>query len=189
MSDLLLLALFPLLMAYAAASDLLSMTISNKVCLLLLVGFGIATAAGPSWSDRSGHVAAGFLLVLLVTFAMFAARLDRRRRRQARGGHLALARLGLQLESASGRHCSAALSPLFCRSSGLFRFPTFVAAGLAAEAPRTNAGVPYGIALAGAALVVYPDRRSGAAFNVRLKADTVRRYRFSRLGYVQLTIS
>ena len=38
-ADLARLILFPALMAFAASSDLLTMTISNRVSLLLVVGF------------------------------------------------------------------------------------------------------------------------------------------------------
>ena len=49
------------------------MTISNKVSLLLLVGFVVvAAASGLSWTELGLHLAAG-MLVLSVTFGMFAA--------------------------------------------------------------------------------------------------------------------
>ena len=38
------LLLFPSLMAFAAASDLLTMTISNRVSLLLIAGFAVLAA-------------------------------------------------------------------------------------------------------------------------------------------------
>ena len=48
--DLLRLFLFPALMAFAAASDLFTMTISNRVSLLLIVGFfGLAVLSGMGW--------------------------------------------------------------------------------------------------------------------------------------------
>src|SRR4051794_41751889 len=67
-----LLLLFPALMAYAAASDLLTMKIPNRVSLALGAGFFVfAAVAGLSLADVALHVAAG-ALVLAVCFAMFA---------------------------------------------------------------------------------------------------------------------
>ena len=62
-------ALFPLAMAYAAASDLLTMTISNKLALALLAGFAVmAPVVGMDWQVVALHVAAG-ALVLAFGFA------------------------------------------------------------------------------------------------------------------------
>jgi len=47
MLEVTILVLFPLLMAYAAASDLLTMTISNRVSMALVAGFvAVALASG-----------------------------------------------------------------------------------------------------------------------------------------------
>ena len=57
---LLLCVVFPFLMAYAAASDLLTMRISNRVTGLVFVGFLLyALVSGMDWSDLSRHLAAG----------------------------------------------------------------------------------------------------------------------------------
>jgi prepilin peptidase CpaA len=70
--DLARLSLFPALMAFAAASDLLTMTISNRVSLLLAAGFMVlAIAGGMGLHDMLLHAAAG-MLVLAVAFACFA---------------------------------------------------------------------------------------------------------------------
>jgi prepilin peptidase CpaA len=63
---------FPLLMAYAASSDLLTMRISNRL-VLLLIGFffAIALLAGLPFELMGMHVVAA-LLVLAVSFAFFA---------------------------------------------------------------------------------------------------------------------
>lgn len=66
------LVIFPFCMIYAAVSDLLSMTIANRVSLLLIVVFAIAAPlTGMEWQDIAMHfaVAAG---VLVVTFSLFA---------------------------------------------------------------------------------------------------------------------
>lgn len=70
--DLARLFLFPALVAFAAASDLLTMTISNRVSLLLLAGFLVlAPASGMALNDILLHLSAG-LVVLVVAFACFA---------------------------------------------------------------------------------------------------------------------
>jgi prepilin peptidase CpaA len=70
--DLARLLLFPALIAFAAASDLLTMTISNRVSLLLIAGFfAMAGLSGMPLQDIGMHVGAG-LTILVVAFACFA---------------------------------------------------------------------------------------------------------------------
>jgi len=69
--DILRLSLFPALMAFAAASDLFTMTISNRVSLALVAGFlALALLTGMAPYDILTHVAAG-AAVLAVAFACF----------------------------------------------------------------------------------------------------------------------
>ena len=57
------LMLFPALMAFAAASDLFTMTISNRVSLALIAGFlALALLGGMGWHDMLMHIAAGALV-------------------------------------------------------------------------------------------------------------------------------
>lgn len=68
-----LLVVFPAAMAYAAASDLVSMTISNRLCLLLIAAFALcAWSLGLGWQQTGWHLAAG-AVVLVVCFGLFAA--------------------------------------------------------------------------------------------------------------------
>ena len=83
--DLARLLLFPALMAFAAASDLLTMTISNRVSLALVAGFPVAggslrhgAARHPHASRRRRHRAGGRIRLL-------RHGLGRRRRRQDGG--------------------------------------------------------------------------------------------------------
>ena len=70
--DLSRLLLFPALMAFAAASDLFTMTISNRVSLALAAGFLVlAAASGMSAYDVMMHVGAG-AAVLVIGFGCFA---------------------------------------------------------------------------------------------------------------------
>src|ERR1700759_302512 len=66
------LMLFPALMAFAAASDLFTMTISNRVSLALAAGFLLlALPSGMGFYDILSHVGAG-ATVLTVAFGCFA---------------------------------------------------------------------------------------------------------------------
>jgi prepilin peptidase CpaA len=70
--DLALLMLFPALMAFAAASDLFTMTISNRISLALVAGFLVlAVMGGMGLHDMLMHLGAG-AAVLVVAFACFA---------------------------------------------------------------------------------------------------------------------
>lgn len=72
MLEALIFVVFPFCMVFAAVSDTLSMTIANRVALLLLVVFAVvAPLTGMGWVDYGWHFAAG-ALVLAVTFGMFA---------------------------------------------------------------------------------------------------------------------
>ncbi|MFT4277701.1 MAG: prepilin peptidase [Rhodopseudomonas sp.] len=71
-ADLLRISLFPALMAFAAVSDMLTMTISNRVSLLLIAGFVLlAPFSGFSAYDILAHLGAG-ATVLAVAFTCFA---------------------------------------------------------------------------------------------------------------------
>ena len=66
------LVIFPLCLAVSACSDMLTMTIPNRVSLLLMVSFPVvAVFAGLPWNDIFLHFAAG-LTVFVVVFALFA---------------------------------------------------------------------------------------------------------------------
>jgi prepilin peptidase CpaA len=70
--DIFRLLLFPALMAFAAASDLFTMTISNRVSLALVAGFLVlALFSGMGLHDMLSHVGAG-AAVLAVAFVCFA---------------------------------------------------------------------------------------------------------------------
>src|SRR5437868_11486168 len=66
------LMLFPALMAFAAASDIFTMSIPNRVSLALAAGFLVlAVASGMGAHDILMHVGAG-AIVLAIAFACFA---------------------------------------------------------------------------------------------------------------------
>ena len=71
-ADAIRLMLFPAMMAFAASSDLLTMTISNRVSLILVGGFfALALVSGMSAADMLSHVGAA-AIVLVVAFGFFA---------------------------------------------------------------------------------------------------------------------
>jgi prepilin peptidase CpaA len=151
------LALFPAMMAIAASSDLLSMTISNRVSLILVGGFfALAPVAGLGAYDVLSHVsAAGIVLVL--AFVLFA-------RGWIGGGDAKL--VAATVLWLGFDHL---LPYLLCASllGGaltvmLLQFRTAPLPAWLAQRPWVqrlhdhNSGIPYGIALAAAAVAVYP---------------------------------
>src|SRR5690242_10358039 len=152
------LLLFPAMMAFAASSDLLTMTISNRVSLILLAGFfALAAATGMDLNTLGLHVGAA-LAVFAVVFFMFA-------QGWIGGGDAKLAAatalwLGFdQLltyfiwASLFGGVLTFAIIRVRCMP-----LPTILAeAEWAQRLHRMDAGVPYGIALAASALLVYPE--------------------------------
>ena len=68
------LTLFPGIMAFAAASDLLTMTIANRLSILLIAGFVVlATLCGMTGAALITHLGAG-AAVLVAAFVCFAHR-------------------------------------------------------------------------------------------------------------------
>lgn len=63
---------FPFAMVFAAVSDMVSMTIANRVSVILVATFMIiAPLVGLSWPQYGMHLAAGAAL-LTITFALFS---------------------------------------------------------------------------------------------------------------------
>jgi prepilin peptidase CpaA len=156
-ADAIRLALFPAMMAFAASSDFLTLTISNRVSLILVGGFvALAVIGGVSAADALSHLAAG-CVVLVAAFSLFA-------RGIIGGGDAKLAAatalwLGfdhllpyLLYASLLGGALSVGL--IWFRMAPL---PDWLARhDWAQRLHGKDAGVPYGIALAAAALAVYP---------------------------------
>ncbi|KAF2992698.1 prepilin peptidase [Methylocystis sp. MJC1] len=151
------LIIFPTLMIFAAFSDLFTMTIPNRVSLILIVVyFALAAYIPLSWNTVAVHVSCG-LAVLALTFVLF-------QRGWVGGGDAKLASAtalwlgwenlldyGLIASIAGG---ALTLVILIMRWNEL---PNRLLAVkfIARLAEKTN-GVPYGIALAIAGLLIYP---------------------------------
>ena len=151
------LLLFPALMAFAASSDLLTMTISNWLSLLLASSFFLlALITGMSFGIIGMHLAAG-ALVLAVCFGFFAMG-------WIGGGDAKLAAataLWFGFEHLVDYMISASLlgGALTVLLLQFRKLPLPVALECQPWIQRLHAkggGVPYGIALAGAALAIYP---------------------------------
>lgn len=157
MADAIRLLLFPALMAFAASSDLLTMTISNRLSIALTAGFFLlALIAGMSLYAVGMHLAAA-AAVLGAAFVCFSQGwigggdaklaaatalwfgfdhlLDYLIYASLFGGALTLAILQFR---------KLPLPGVLMRQAWIMRLHD------------SSGGVPYGIALAAAALVVYP---------------------------------
>ena len=151
------LLIFPALMAFAASSDLFTMTISNRVTLALVAGFAILalmTGMPPQTMLEHGGAA---LVVLVIGFVLFT-------RGWIGGGDAKLA-AATALWLGWGHLFDYMLYASLLGgvlTLGLLQFrklalPSSIAAmGWVERLHRPEGGVPYGIALATAALLIYP---------------------------------
>ncbi len=151
-------ALFPLAMAFAALSDLFTMTISNKLSLALLAGFVILfPLTGADLSTFGMHFLAGGI-VLAATFACFAIGWI--------GGGDAKFASAIALWVGWSHVLDFVLtSAVFggALTIVLLVFRKRMVLPASAMSPEwlerlhdSRSGVPYGIALAAAAMMIYP---------------------------------
>jgi prepilin peptidase CpaA len=159
------LTLFPATMAFAASSDLFTMTIANRVSLVLVGGFFVlAVLTGMSPAAIGWHVGAG-AAVLVVGFGLFScgwvgggdAKLA-----AATALWFGFAHLLDYLLYASIFGGALTLVLIQFRMLPLPR--VFAGREWIERLHRTGGGVPYGIALAAAALLVYPHTEWLASF-------------------------
>lgn len=158
MLEIVILGLFPAAMAFAAASDLVSMTISNRVSLALIIGFFlVAWLTGMAWADIGRHLLAG-AVVLVVAFGFFA-------RGWIGGGDAKLAAstalwLGFShlMEYLLIASIAGGILTLLLLQLRTLPMPQVLARQQwIARLHNFETGIPYGIALAIAGLMVYPD--------------------------------
>ena len=155
--DLILLTIFPAAMAFAAATDLITMTVPNRIVLALVAGFFLAAPlAGLNWSDIGLHIAVG-CAALAVGFALFAPGWI------GGGDDKLFAATALWL----GPNFLIEYSLTAALIGGVLTLLILYMRRLPLPSPLndqswllklhdTKEGVPYGIALAAAGLLVYP---------------------------------
>jgi len=157
LTDAIRLLLFPALMAFAASSDLFTMTISNKLSLALAASFFLlVVVTGMGLAAIGMHLAAG-VLVLAIAFVLFT-------QGWIGGGDAKLAAVtalwfgfGYLLDFLIYASLLGGALTLL-----LIQFRKLPLPGLLARQRwimrlhDKAGGVPYGIALAAAALLVYP---------------------------------
>jgi prepilin peptidase CpaA len=157
LTDIIRLMLFPALMAFAASSDLLTMTISNRLSLALTASFFLLTLViGMSWPAFGMHLAAA-ALVLVFSFGFFSQ------------GWIGGGDAKLVAATALWFGFDYLLDYLIYASifGGVLTLVLIQFRKLPLPAPlarqpwilrlhETGGGIPYGIALAAAALTVYP---------------------------------
>jgi prepilin peptidase CpaA len=152
------LLLFPALMAFAASSDLLTMTISNRLSLALTAGFFVLTLfTGMSFAAIGMHLAAG-LLVLTVSFGFFS-------QGWIGGGDAKLAAatalwfgFGYLMDYLLYASLFGGALTLLLIQFRKLPLPAILARQeWVMRLHERGGGIPYGIALAAAALAVYPE--------------------------------
>jgi prepilin peptidase CpaA len=158
MMDVLLLTVFPAAMAFAAASDLFTMKVPNRIAIGLVVGFLLlAPMIGMGWTDIGIHVAAA-AAALLIGFCLFAFG-------WIGGGDAKLFAatclwLGPEMLLTYGvitALIGGALTFVLLVLRGVPLPAALTSQGWIVRLHNTKEGVPYGIALAAAGLLVYPD--------------------------------
>ncbi|MFM9851013.1 MAG: prepilin peptidase [Hyphomicrobiaceae bacterium] len=160
-----LLLTFPAIMAFAGSIDLLTMTIPNRVSLALVATFPLAAAfIGMEWTTFASHLGAGALM-LVVGIGMFA-------RGWLGGGDaklLAAAALWFGFEHLAGylllvAIAGGALSLLVLSYRNWVPPAWMLGQAWAMRLHDRKVGIPYGIALAAAALWIYPSTPWFAGF-------------------------
>ena len=158
---------FPLTMAFAAATDLLTMKIPNRLSAAVALGyFALALVAGRPLAEIGQHVLCGGA-VLVLTFALFSfgwigggdAKLAAATALWI--GWSPLADYGLSSAIAGG-----ALT-LLILAGRRFALPEFLQSqAWIARLHNAKTGIPYGIALALGGLIVYPQTQVWLALNM-----------------------
>ncbi|TAL82612.1 MAG: peptidase [Beijerinckiaceae bacterium] len=154
------LLVFPALMVFAAFSDLFTMTISNRISIVLVLVFVLLALALHVPLDEIGqHLLCG-LCVLALTFLFFAFR-------WIGGGDAKLAAatalwLGFDHLLDYGLYAALLGGALTVSILMMRRWPLpriLITQDWIARLHDDNNGVPYGIALAVAGLMLYPETR------------------------------
>ncbi|WP_127520293.1 prepilin peptidase [Mesorhizobium sp. Z1-4] len=151
--------IFPFCMLFAAVSDMISMTIANRVSVILIAAFAIiAPLTGMDWATYGWHFAAGGT-VLAVTFTVFAIG-------GMGGGDAKLLTatalwMGFNITLLQYLVLGAMLGGALTLLILLFRNSPMAAFSSSNVFLRhfadEKAGIPYGVALGVAGLMTYPE--------------------------------
>lgn len=156
--------IFPFAMAFAATTDVLTMTIPNRLTSGLCAAFFVlAPVAGLGWQDVLSHMGVGSAMLLagMLLFALgWLGGGD--------GKLLAVASLWLGFDQlvmflayVAAFGGALALAILAYRSAPVSALPL---PGWAARLHTKGEGMPYGVAIAAGALIIYPATSLFAAF-------------------------
>lgn len=159
MLEALIFVVFPFCMVFAAVSDMLSMTIANRVSVILIVTFASAAPlTGMDWSTYGWHFAAA-ACVLAATFVMFAVG-------GMGGGDAKLMAatalwMGLDINLLVYLVTSAFLGGLLTMLILYYRKSPFAdltgSNMFLRHFANPDVGVPYGLVLGAGGLLTYPD--------------------------------
>ncbi len=158
MTDAAVMIFFPVLMVFAALSDTATMMISNRVSIALALGFiPIALLVGASPMDVLLHLSCG-LAIFLLTFVLFSFRI-------LGGGDAKLAAataiwLGWDVIANYGVLTSIIGGFLAMALLAMRKLPlpaSLLQQEWIARLHNPQSGIPYGVALAAAGLIVYPE--------------------------------
>ncbi|MGA7546637.1 MAG: prepilin peptidase [Methyloceanibacter sp.] len=156
--DALLLTVFPAGMALAAATDLFTMTVPNRIAVGLVAGFLVLSPMiGMGWTDVGIHVSVA-AVALLIGFCLFAFG-------WVGGGDAKLFAatclwLGPEMLLTYGLITAligGALTLVLLFLRGMPLPAVLTSQGWLLRLHNPKEGVPYGIALAAAGLLVYPE--------------------------------
>ena len=158
MLTLLTIVTFPTLLAYAAFSDLFTMTISNRISIALVIGFFVAAGILHVPLEAIGWHVGCALVVLAGTFVLFAMG-------WVGGGDAKLAAatalwLGFEHLADYGLIAAVIGGALTLIILQLRKLPMpgwAIEREWIARLHESENGIPYGIALAIAGVLVYPD--------------------------------
>lgn len=158
MLEVLIFVIFPFCMIFAAVSDMISMTIANRISVILVAAFAVAAPlTGMDWATYGWHFAAG-ALVLSITFALFAAGV-------MGGGDAKLLSstavwMGLSMQLMQYVFYAAMIGGVLTLLIIIYRrTPLSTMTGnnlFLRNFANDKVGVPYGVALGAAGLLVYP---------------------------------
>ena len=158
MLDLAVLVVFPGLMLFAAISDMLTMTIPNRVSLILIAGFFLlAPTMGLSLTTVGWHVLAG-LFMLALTFVLFNfGWIGGGDAKLSAATALWLGFGGLPHYGVFAAILGGALTLVLLQLRRVQLPDALKSMDWLARLHDSKSGIPYGIALAIAGLLVYPD--------------------------------